>query len=382
MRGDPPGRVHVLQPVVVAGAGRQARVTVRVGAAHCGGAEAGDERRVEPRPRPGFGVGPVEMESQVLQLRSGFPGEVHRPVSTRGREGQESHRGRGVQGLRELRSAAERDGAGRGTSRCRGRDAITETAREGVDEERGSSARVGHARRCGKDLAFAVAARIRPRRVLEELDPVRAGGHVEAEMNGQRARGGVDCQDPGEVQAAVRAPVGIEEVVEGHAVLVQIDAQTAVRIDRVAQDRVARAGGGREVDAGLADDVPGVVEGDEVARTRRNASDGVVRRRVVDTHARVRIGNGGGARGVGPDLVPLHEGARGPGVLDPHAFSTVAGDHVARTRCGTADHGVRVGGQVHRNALVGVAQVQGAGHVECRCSCPGRGCSLPLQPLP
>ncbi len=52
-----------------------------------------------------------------------------------------------------------------------------------------------------------------------------------------------------------------------------------------------------------------------------------------------------------------------PEVTTPHAFSVVAGDHVARARGRAADD-VVLGAVVDRYALVGIAQIGRAGHIQ------------------
>src|SRR5207248_1063527 len=114
--------------------------------------------------------------------------------------------------------------------------------------------------------------------------------------------------------------IGAEEVdLDDVVVAVERDA-----IVGVAGDDVARAGGGA-----AHDDVVGDVRiaADDVARAGGGAADGDVGRAVGDVDAHpVRHRNS--ARNIGPDVIPLHEGAGGGGGVDEDAVARVAGDRV------------------------------------------------------
>src|SRR5262249_31067255 len=191
---------------------------------------------------------------------------------------------------------------------------------------------------------------------------VGAGGGIELDVDAQEAARGQHRGELGGVQQAVRTGVGVEGVVRGDTVFVQIDAEKGVGIDGVAQDRVAVAGGGGAGYPATAGRVPGVVEGDDVARAGHRSPNRIVRGRVVETDPGGGIGDGGGPRGVGPDLVPLNDRARGPGVVYLDAVVAIAGDHVAGPGCRASDHGVRRV-EEHCDALAGVTHVRGAGRV-------------------
>ena len=127
----------------------------------------------------------------------------------------------------------------------------------------------------------------------------------------------------GEVLVEVGTGVA-RRVVEGHAVVAQVDADariTSVRagvgVDRVAADRVLRAAvHGHSV---------AHIEGDDIALSRPRAADQVVR--AGDVYAVGLVGDGRCAVGADADEVPLdHAGVGG----DPHAVAVVARDDVAQ----------------------------------------------------
>ena len=74
--------IHVFETVEVRRPIAQARVEVAVALAFRRGAEAGKERGREPSPRAVRGRAPIEMEAEVVELRSRFPLDRHRRVET------------------------------------------------------------------------------------------------------------------------------------------------------------------------------------------------------------------------------------------------------------------------------------------------------------
>ena len=206
MEGGDGLRVHVLEAVEVARAVLKARVAPGVARPHGREALAGDERRREPRPGAVRRQRPVDVEAEVVHLGPRPPREVHRAVR-RPRRRTTSASPRWSRRPRRSQNSDVLPGVGAGgpvgALRRRGRDHVAGVSREAVVVERGPSARVGDDDRAREDLALAVAARIRPGRVLEELDPVRAGGSVERRSSPTTCRAvSTAARRIGEVQAA------------------------------------------------------------------------------------------------------------------------------------------------------------------------------------
>src|ERR687891_349012 len=96
--------------------------------------------------------------------------------------------------------------------------------------------------------------------IREEFDPVR-GGWLAVQRPSDLSHISADAHrgQDGEILTVVRPGVGIPRVVRGDAVPPQIDAEAAIRVDRVARHRVS-GGRGDDADADLAvvsDGVPG-----------------------------------------------------------------------------------------------------------------------------
>ena len=118
-------------------------------------------------------------------------------------------------------------------------------------------------------LAFAVAGRVGGR-VGEEFDPVVPRRQVEIEVDIYRSGGFDSGRDLREVEQIVRTRVRVPRirVILGDTVLIQVDAQLGVAVDRVADHRVA--------DAAEADvDAPVAASGDHIPVVKARAADQV-----------------------------------------------------------------------------------------------------------
>ncbi len=260
----------------------------------------------------------------------------------------------------ELAGAAIRRGGGGGDHVANGH-----AHSEGF-AERDVAAGVGdHISRTEEDLALVVSGRI-ARRAGEELDAVRGFRvRVERAFDGDAARTGQGAGDDRVVLEVVGAGVGVARVVFVHGEqAAKLDAQPAARIDlavavavdRVAQERVARAA------AGVIDAVTRVV-GDDVACAGVDAADRVVGGKPGEPDARVAVAHRV-AVGVHTNGVALHNVVV---AQDVDAVRVVAGDEVAFTGVQPAD-GVAVrrraradGADDHTRG--GVAQIDGAGDI-------------------
>src|SRR5205823_1641303 len=105
--------------------------------------------------------------------------------------------------------------------------------------------------------------------------------------------------------------------------------------DVVAQDGVAGAVIQRD---GTGKGEGGEVERDDVARPLCRPPDHVAG--AIDFHPPQTVAQGGGPGGVGPDVVPLHHVRRA--AEDVHAVAAVGGDDVAGAGRGASDDVVRI----------------------------------------
>ena len=309
---------------------------------------------------------------------------------------------------RELRGVAAGIGGGCGeivayNQRARG-EGEREAGRSQVDRAREQTA---HHAGADERLSLAVPARVG--RGLEELhrcaQPCFAG-------DSHGTAGDHRAVDHREVHAQVRATIQVEKVVRSHPVVVDVDAESVIAVDRVAQNRVPRSrsdrysvrevegddvfrAGRRSADERVArtgdvdamdevgesraarsvyadvvalDDVvrspaaqsdPGpVVPGQDVACARRAAADDVAGG-VVQPDAILAVADRAGAAGVGADVVALHQVVAR--AVDVDAVDVVTGDDVAVSRCGSTDQ-IGIGG--HPDAVHVIAEVGVAGRVE------------------
>jgi hypothetical protein len=126
-------------------------------------------------------------------------------------------------------------------------------------------------------------------------------------------------------------PVGVPAPGATTPIVAQIDAELAIRVDRVSQDGVAGAG----IRGVVSDRDPvAAVEGDDVAGAGDRTADRVVRGAGLDEYAVVPVGQGMLAAGVDADIVPGHKVVRRALAENGKSVAAVAGDDVACAGCG------------------------------------------------
>ncbi len=253
----------------------------------------------------------------------------------------------------ELRSASEkRTDRAVGADRRRCRKNVSRTSGEGVAEVLWTGPRVGDVHRIDERLAFPETGSVRDR-VGEEVDAVVAGGQIDTEADRDAAAPGGGCAQDRVVQKIVGTRVRVSDVVRCHAVVVQVDSQARVRVDRVEQDRVVNARArvrGHTVPA---------VEGDEICCARGRATDARGEGRRSQQDAVGSVGDGPRPGGIRADVVTVDEGGRS---ADSNPVLSVPGDEVTGGGYRAADR-VDVGAAADEDSVDHVPEGDGSREV-------------------
>ena len=181
------------------------------------------------------------------------------------------------------------------------------------------------------------------------------GDRIALDRDAGRAAGHIHSEliVPDEIARAARRPTDRHRSRATHrdAAVVVAERRGAIGPDAevVALDYMARPAG--DVDAvGIGDGV--VVPGDDVARAGGRTPDGGGRGAAEDKPIPV-VAQGGGARGVGADEVALNDGAARRCAVDGDAVQRVARDQIARTAA-TDDDAGRI---VDADAFLAIAEI-------------------------
>jgi hypothetical protein len=201
-------------------------------------------------------------------------------------------------------------------------------------------------------LAFAVSGRVASS-IGEELDAVRSTRlAVEGSANGCVAGTRRSHIQNRKVLQPVWPRIGVSGVVWGHAVVIQIDAQTAVGENAVSADDIPNITS--DGDAGID------VERDEIAAAGRGGIAGF-HVRVVDQDAVAAVTQRQRARDIGADVIPLdnHRIDEGTG---PNAVAQIPRDDIAGGGRIPADDDL-VSEKVAKDAVALIGHGGGAGGV-------------------